>query len=120
MLGIISLARVEKYKLHAVLQTALFFTSVVVLVFFEIGVRFVGGYNAFIEGSSAEHNYAFGVLIFHIAISVITLIIWITTLVKVKKHLENGKHKLFGWMTFVGVVLTVLTGGWVYYLLFVY
>jgi len=124
MLGIISLARIEKYKLHALLQVVLYIVSVLVLTFFEIGVRFVGGYEAFIEGSGAGHNYVFFVLVFHITISVITLIIWTSTLLLAKKQLRYNKHKkkhkLFGWLTFLGVVLVVLTGAWVYMLLFVY
>jgi putative membrane protein len=120
MLGIISLARFEKYKLHALLQGVLYVVSVIVLTFFEIGVRFVGGFQSFMEGSGVEHNYAFFVLVLHITISVITLIIWTTTLLMAKKQLQLNKHKRAGWMTFIGVVLVVLTGAWVYMLLFVY
>ena len=120
MLGIISLARIKNYKLHALFQGILFVFSVFVLTFFEIGVRFVGGFSSFIEGSGVGHNYAFIVLIFHIAISVITLIIWTTTLLMAKKQLQLNKHKRAGWLTFTGVVMVVLTGGWVYILLFVY
>ena len=120
MLGIISLAKIEKYKLHALLQGILFAVSVVVLTFFEIGVRFVGGFKSFMEGSSVGHDYAFIVLIFHIAVSVMTLIIWTTTLLMAKKQLQLNKHKRAGWLTFFGVVMTTLTGMWVYFILFVY
>lgn len=120
MLGIISLARREKYKLHALLQGILFVVSVLVLTFFEIGVRFVGGFKSFMEGSGVGHDYAFIVLIFHIMVSVITLIIWTTTIVMAKKQLQLGKHKRAGWLTFIGVTMTTLTGGWVYMILFVY
>ena len=120
MLGIIFLARIKNYKLHALLQTILYVVSVLVLTFFEIGVRFVGGFKNFMEESNVEHNYAFIVLIFHITVSVITLIIWTTTLVMAKKQLQLGKHKRAGWLSFVGVTMTMLTGGWVYFLLFVY
>ena len=120
MLGIIFLARIKNYKLHALLQTILYVVSVLVLTFFEIGVRFVGGFKNFMEESNVEHNYAFIVLIFHITVSVITLIIWTTTLVMAKKQLQLGKHKSAGWLSFVGVTMTMLTGGWVYFLLFVY
>lgn len=120
MLGNISLARLEKYKLHALLQGILYIISVIVLTFFEIGVRFVGGFQKFIEGSGVGHNYAFIVLVVHITISVITLIIWTTTLLMAKKQLQLNKHKRAGWLTFFGVVMVVLTGSWVYMLLFVY
>jgi len=120
MLGVIALARMEKYKLHARLQGILYVVSVIVLTFFEIGVRFVGGFKSFMEGSGVGHDYAFIVLIFHIMISVITLIIWTTTLFMAKKQLQLGKHKRAGWLTFTGVTMTMLTGGWVYMILFVY
>ena len=120
MLGIIFLAKIEKYKLHALLQGILYVVSVLVLTFFEIGVRFVGGFASFMEGSGVGHNYAFIVLIFHIMVSVITLIVWTTTLLMAKKQLQLGKHKRAGWLTFFGVVMTMLTGMWVYLILFVY
>ena len=120
MIGIISLARMKNYKLHAILQTVLFVVSVLVLTFFEVGVRVVGGFSKFMEESGVEHNYALIVLIFHIAISVITLIIWSTTVFMAKKQLQLGKHKRAGWLTFIGVVMTSLTGAWVYLLMFVY
>lgn len=120
MLAVIALARQKKYKLHALLQGILYVVSVVVLTFFEIGVRFVGGFKSFMEGSSVGHDYAFIVLIFHIMVSVITLIIWTTTLFMANKQLQLGKHKRAGWLTFVGVTMTMLTGMWVYFILFVY
>ena len=120
MLGIIFLARMKNYKLHALLQGVLYVVSVLVLTFFEIGVRFVGGFKSFMEGSGVGHDYAFIVLIFHIMVSVITLIIWTTTLLMAKKQLQLNKHKRAGWFTFIGVTMTMLTGGWVYMILFVY
>ncbi len=120
MLGIIFLAKIKKYKLHALLQGILFVVSVLVLTFFEIGVRFVGGFKNFMDGSGVGHDYAFIVLIFHIMVSVISLIIWTTTLLMAKKQLQLGKHKRAGWLTFIGVSMTMLTGMWVYLILFVY
>ena len=120
MMGIISLARKKKYKLHALLQRVLFLVSVVVLTYFETGVRMVGGFETFMKESGVEHDYAFIVLIVHITISVITLIIWFTTLLMAKKQLKLNKHKQAGKLTFLGVTLTSLTGIWVYLLMFVY
>ncbi|MBC8238118.1 MAG: DUF420 domain-containing protein [Helicobacteraceae bacterium] len=120
MLGIIFLARMKKHKLHAQMQWVLYIVSVLVLTYFEIGVRLVGGFAKFMEGSGVEHDYAVIVLIFHIAVSVITLIIWTTTLLMAKKQLQLNKHKRAGYLTFFGVIMTSLTGGWVYLLMFVY
>ncbi|MDQ7045739.1 MAG: DUF420 domain-containing protein [Sulfurimonas sp.] len=120
MLVVIGLAKKEKYHMHALFQGILYVFSVLVITFFEIGVRFVGGFKSFMEGSGVGHDYAFIVLIFHIMVSVMTLIIWTTTLVMSRKQLQLGKHKRAGWLTFAGVTATMLTGMWVYFLLFVY
>ncbi len=113
-------ARKKSYKLHAFSQIFIYAFSVIVVGYFEFGVRLGGGFKLFIEGSSISHNYAFVVLMFHIAISVITLIIWTVTITMAKKQLATNTHKKVGMMTFAGVVMTSLTGIWVYLLLFVY
>ena len=120
MFGIIMLARLKQHKLHAQLQWILYIISVVVVTYFEIGVRFIGGFEKLMEGSGVHHNYALIVLIFHIAISVSTLIIWTTTLFTAKKQLQLNRHKKAGYATFTGVIATSLTGAWVYMLMFVY
>ena len=120
MMGIISLARAKKYKLHALLQRLLFIVSVVVLTYFETGVRMVGGFETFMRGSGVEHNYAFIVLIIHIVIASVTLIVWLLTLLMVKRLLRLNKHKIAGKLTFLGVTLTSVTGIWVYLLMFEY
>ena len=120
MMLVISLAVKKQYKAHATLQIVLFVVSVVVFSYFEMGVRVGGGFNTFMDGSSVSHKYAFIVLITHIIIAVSTLFVWILTLLRVKTHLDKGTHKKHGRYTFVGVVLTSLSGIWVYLLLFVY
>ena len=118
--GAISFAIRKKYKAHAISQIIIFVVSVVVLTYFETGVRIGGGFDVFIEGSAVSHNYAFIVLMVHIAISVVTLVLWTITLMKAKKHLKQNKHKKIAKATFTGIVLTSLSGIWVYLLLFVY
>ena len=116
----ISFAKAKKYKLHAFAQRLVFVVTIIVLVYFETGVRIGGGFNAFMDGSGVSHNYAFFVLLFHIAIATITTILWFIAIFRVNKFLETGVHKLFGRIVFVGIVLTSLTGIWVYLILFVY
>jgi len=118
--GAISLAKAKKYKLHALAQMVIFAFSVIVLLYFETGVRVGGGFNAFMDGSSVSHSYAFFVLILHIIIATITLLIWGTSLIRAKHFLSTGVHKLLGRISFVGIVLTSLSGIWVYLILFVY
>jgi len=120
MMGIIMLARAKKYKLHALLQGLLYIVSVIVVVYFEYGVRVGGGFDFFMQDSGVEFSYALSVLLVHIFIAIATLFMWTKTLVMSKKHLEAGTHKSQGRKTFLGVVLTSITGIWVYMLMFVY
>lgn len=113
-------AKKKSYKLHAYTQIFIYAFSVIVLSYFEFGVRLGGGFKYFIESTHLSHNYVFIVLVFHIAISVVTLILWSTQLFMVKKLLLAKAHKKLGIFTFAGVVMTSWTGIWVYMLLFVY
>jgi putative membrane protein len=126
--GAISLAKAKNYSAHESVQKLLFVVSVIVVGFFELGVRMEGGYKSLMEGSSVSHDYLLYVLIFHIIISVITLILWIKTLYFAKRSKKESTlpgsygqaHKKDGQRTFIGIILTMLTGAWVYALLFVY
>jgi len=118
--GAISLARNKHYKAHAYVQIFIFAFSVIVLFYFEYGVRLTGGFDAFMKESSVAYTYALIVLIFHIIISLVTLVIWTSTIFMAKKRLKLGTHKKSGLMTFVGVVMTSLTGIWVYLLMFIF
>jgi len=124
----IGLAKKRNYRAHESVQKILFIVTVIVVAFFEYGVRVAGGYKNLMEGSSVGHNYFIYVLIFHIIIAVATLIVWVMTLVYAKRYkkkhtlpgFESQTHKKDGQRTFIGIILTMLTGGWVYALLFVY
>ena len=124
----ISFAKKKAYSLHALTQTIVFIVSVVVVSYFEYGVRLGGGFSAFMEESSTSHSYALWVLIIHIIIATVTLIMWASTLIKGYKAKNNKKlpgvssshHKKEGMRTFIGIFLTAFTGIWIYLLLFVY
>lgn len=116
----ISFARRKNYKAHSYAQVFIFAFSVIVLFYFEFGVRLGGGFDSFMKGSHVSHDYALFVLIFHIIISLITIVFWGIAIFMAKKLLQLGKHRKVGLITFIGVVLTSLTGIWVYFLMFVY
>jgi len=124
----ISLAKIKNYKLHGVSQSIIFVVSVIVVGYFEYGVRAGGGFNSFMEESQASHNYALYVLIFHIIVATLTLIVWTKTLWIARKKIKDNTlpgvysttHKRAGQLTFIGIFLTAFTGMWVYLLLFVY
>ena len=87
-----------------------------------------GGYEAFVKNTHVSHDYLFVVLMIHIVISVLTLGIWISTIFRARSDSSQGglpgnysaSHKKSGIRTFIGIVLTSLTGIWVYLLLFVF
>lgn len=114
------LARKKQYKTHIFSQILIFAFSVIVLMYFEYGVRISGGFSSFMRDSSVSHSYATIVLIFHIIISLITLILWAVAIFFSKKMVQLKKHKRIGLATFTGVVFTSLTGIWVYFLMFIY
>jgi len=128
VLGAIALAKVKSYKLHAFTQTTIFIISVIVVGYFEYGVRLGGGFDVFIKESHTSHSYALWVLLFHIMIAIISLFLWIKILINARKTQKNnmlpGKasisHKRLGIYTFLGIFLTGFTGLWVYALLFIY
>ena len=128
LLAAISMAKVKYYKLHALSQSLIFVVSVIVVSYFEYGVRAGGGFESFMDGSNTSHSYALYVLLFHITIAIISLIIWSRTIWKARKATKTGtlpgssslEHKKAGQLTFIGIFLTAFTGIWVYVLLFLY
>ena len=121
-------ARQYKYELHASVQMVIFVISVIVLGYFEYGVRLGGGFEAYFKESGVGHNYALIVLILHIFIAVVTLGLWISTLINARKDrthnllpgVHSTSHKKAGIRTFIGIILTSFSGLWVYLLLFVF
>ena len=128
VLGAISLAKVKNYKLHALSQSIIFVVAVIVVSYFEYGVRAGGGFEKFMEGSNTSHSYALYVLLFHIAVAIISLVVWTRTIWKARKATKidtlpgttSLAHKKAGQLTFIGIFMTSFTGIWVYVLLFVY
>jgi len=128
VLGAIALAKRKAYKQHATTQGIIFIIAVIVVGYFEYGVRLAGGFDAFMKESNTSHNYALIVLIFHIAIALVSLIIWVKTFISARKATKANElpgsysqaHKKAGKITFIGIFLTAFTGLWVYVILFVY
>ncbi|WP_151901078.1 DUF420 domain-containing protein [Sulfurimonas hydrogeniphila] len=126
--GAISLARKKLYRAHGIIQNTIFAVSVIVVGYFEYGVRMGGGFDAFMEGSGVSHTYASLVLGLHVIIAVLTLVYWSRTIAKanyqaikgVLPGLKSNEHKLLALKTFLGIVFTSFSGIWVYLLLFVY
>ena len=126
--GAIRLAQKKSYTLHAFTQMLIFIVSVIVVGYFEYGVRVGGGFSEFMKESNISYTYSLWVLILHIIIATLTLIIWSYTIIIASKNYKNSQfkssfskaHKKVGMRTFIGIVLTSFSAIWVYLLMFVY
>lgn len=113
-------AKKRKYSTHAFLQTIILVISLVIIGYFEYGIRLGGGFEEYIKESSVDSTFASLILILHIIIAIITLYLWIEIIIKAKKrqNLSSYSHKDAGIRVFKGIVLTSLSGIWIYIILF--
>lgn len=126
--GAILFARKKMYVTHTVLQNIIFIFSVIVVAYFELGVRVGGGFDTFMSESGVEYTYALVILILHIIIATVTLFYWSRTIIMGNMAFKQGalpgkasySHKLLALKTVAGISLTSFSGIWVYLLLFVY
>jgi putative membrane protein len=124
----VKLIRGGYFRIHTFYQITLFIVSVVIVGWFEYGVRSGGGFNSFIEGNPRPVSFMLAVLIVHIIISTATTIYWAKTLWQAYSNYSKGslpggfsvRHIARAKLTLFGIFMTALTGLWVYLLLFVY
>ena len=122
----ISFAKKRNYHSHAFTHTVLFILAVIVIAYFEYGIRMSGGYEGFAKDSSVSYNYIVYVLIFHIIVAIIGFFVWGHTLISARKDskkrtlpgLYSPSHKKAGKRAFLWIVFTSVTGIWVYIVLF--
>ena len=123
----ISFATKKNYRAHSLTHQWIFGIAVVVVSYFEYGVRVGGGYEKFSQGSGVSHDYSFIVLIFHIIVALIGFVIWLKLILNARKDSErkvlpgmnSAQHKKDGKRAFLWINLTAITGIWVYIILFV-
>ncbi len=122
--GGIWLASQGKYSTHKFAQIFIFLVSVVVIGYFEYGVRIGGGFELSAQKSNLPYWFLLSFLIIHIAIAVVTVVYWVRVLnfafnsnyhfrptgFRVTKHAKMGQ-KLSRY-----IVLTSITGIMVYLL----
>jgi len=121
-------AKYRHYKFHALTQNIIFVFAIIVIGYFELGVRVGGGFDGFMQESNVSNTYAFVVLLVHIVISIVTLFYWFMTIMRANitfyKGLLPGKdsrrHKVLAAKTYFGVIFTSFSGIWVYLLLFIF
>jgi len=121
--GSIFLARQKSFKWHQITQIVILVVSVIVVGYFEYGVRIGGGFKEFVKDTSVSYSMALTILIVHIAIAVTTLYLWVEAIVKAQKQRivetpPQYDHKKAGKRVAMGIVATSLTGLLVYAILF--
>jgi len=125
--GSILLAKKKKYRLHKLTQIALFITTILVVAFFEFGVRLDGGIKKYLTYTDISDSFVIGFLTFHITIATIAIILWGRLFYLSLKALKAGElpgkfsiyHKKLANITAIAIVLTAVTGFGVYYILFI-
>ncbi|SFO98633.1 putative membrane protein [Hydrogenimonas thermophila] len=118
------LAVKKLFKAHAYSQMGLFILTIIVVLYFEIGVRLDGGYFAYIEKTSLPKDKMAIYMIVHIFIALVSTLVWGYHTIRSFKEFIKTKsvyinHKVVGRFIFTGMTITSFMGVGVYWLLFV-
>jgi len=121
-------AKKHKYKLHFISQGFTLIITTLVLLYFEVMIRLDGGFFEFAKQSSMSHEFLVKYLIFHVIIALITAVLWIMLFLKSMILYQSGKieeikksnHKKMGMITFAFLVLSCVTGIFLYLFLFIF
>lgn len=124
MASAISLAMRKRYKAHMQFQTLLFVVTLLMVIIFEVGVRFSGGFTAYAEHSSISLTALATLLAVHILIAVVAVTAWAWLLVDSRRRFRSGGgvtagHRRYGTAVFAGMGVTSFLGVLIYLLLFV-
>jgi len=121
----ITLAKKRKYSAHFKMQTVLFVVSLFVVAIFEVGVRVDSNFNDFMLNSALDYTFMISFLVVHILIALTSLVLWIALLYgSIRRYVVDKEeilpsHKKMGYFVFSGLTLTSVTGGMIYWFLFV-
>ncbi len=116
----------RKLLWHIYSQNVIFMMTLVMVVFFEIGVRVDGGFNAYMQESSFSYEAVLVYLLIHILFAVVTMIAWgITIYSSYKAFRTEGihtsyfkKHRKRARWVFLAIVLNSILGVSMYPILF--
>jgi len=125
--GSVYFANKKNYKVHKLTQIALFVITILVLFFFEYGVRLDGGIKKYMTYSDIPKSFIFGFLAFHITIATGTVIVWARLIYLSVKAEMNGDlpgkfsamHRHLAKITTIAIYMTAITGFGLYYILFI-
>lgn len=126
LFGSIMLAVKKQFALHKLTQVILFVVTVIVVLFFEYGVRVDGGIEKYLTYTETSDSFVIGFLVFHITIAMGAIFLWARLLYLSLKAAKAGHlpgqfsayHKKFAKATTIAILMTGITGFGVYYILF--
>ena len=114
----------KRYKLHKNMQVAIFIVTLVIVALFEVGVRFSGGFDAFMRHSNADYTYMIIFLIIHILVAIVSVVLYSVLIYNaLRDSVSDGEylsHKKLGIVVYIGMSATSIMGALIYYYLFVY
>ena len=121
----IFLAVKKEYKKHFISQAIILFVTLLIVVFFEIGVRISGGFLEYSKYSDVPFDFMVIFLAIHIQIAIIAIAGWIYLFVSSYKNYKNNllqttKHKRVGKAIFVALTISSIMGICIYLFLFVF
>lgn len=111
---------------HYKVQLGTFILTLLIVVFFEIGVRVSGGLFAFMQESHINYTFMVVFMIIHIIIAITSVLIWSALIYGAVKAQRNknislpASHQRFGKYVFAGLTVTAFMGVMIYYFLFIY
>jgi putative membrane protein len=125
----IYLVRVRKqYQLHKRIQLTLATVLLLAVTAFEVDMRFFTDWRALAEASpyfDKDHTWTSVVglsLIVHLSFAIPTVLLWIVLIVQALRNFpsppvpgpHSASHRLWGWVSTFGMVMTAVTG-WIFY-----
>ena len=123
----IALAVKQKYKIHRFTQTWLFILTIVVLLAFNYGIHEYENFDKLMGISSITYSHAYYFFMFQVALSIVMLILWLSTLLfaiadrrrRALPGLYSRTHKTSGKRVFILILSTVLSILYLYWILYI-
>ena len=121
----ISYAIKKDFKKHYYSQVIVFAVTLIVVVYFEVGVRISGGIVEFMKSANISYIFMIPYLIVHVSIALVSVIVWaaliyggIKNYILEKKDIPSS-HAKFGRYVFLGMTISSFMGVGIYYFLFI-
>lgn len=114
-------------KKHLNAQLAVFVMTLVMIVVFEVGMRMAGGFSEYMKESSVSYSYFITFLIVHIIVAIATVNLWSYQIISSVKAYKKGtltgetaqRHRKIAKFLMLGIAVTLIQAGSIYYFMFV-